>query len=87
MDYIREFDIRLDKEMFYAGEILEGHVVLDTIENFKLKSKFHGNIRLTKKKMIVNCRRCGLFLILNANAVNACCICEKFSSDAIIAYN
>lgn len=39
MDYIREFDIRLDKEMFYAGEILEGHVVLDTIENFKLKSK------------------------------------------------
>lgn len=40
MDYIREFDIRLDKEMFYAGEILEGHVVLDTIENFKLKSKF-----------------------------------------------
>ncbi|XP_029346115.1 arrestin domain-containing protein 3-like isoform X2 [Acyrthosiphon pisum] len=38
MDYIREFDIRLDKEMFYAGEILEGHVVLDTIENFKLKT-------------------------------------------------
>lgn len=42
MDYIREFDIRLDKEMFYAGEILEGHVVLDTIENFKLKSKLQN---------------------------------------------
>jgi len=44
MDYIREFDIRLDKEMFYAGEILEGHVVLDTIENFKLKSKLNENM-------------------------------------------
>lgn len=44
MDYIREFDIRLDKEMFYAGEILEGHVVLDTIENFKLKSKLSKKI-------------------------------------------
>lgn len=50
MDYIREFDIRLDKEMFYAGEILEGHVVLDTIENFKLKSKFNeNNIHFLKK--------------------------------------
>lgn len=46
MDYIREFDIRLDKEMFYAGEILEGHVVLDTIENFKLKSKLNENINI-----------------------------------------
>jgi len=50
MDYIREFDIRLDKEMFYAGEILEGHVVLDTIENFKLKSKLHDNIIFILKK-------------------------------------
>lgn len=46
MDYIREFDIRLDKEMFYAGEILEGHVVLDTIENFKLKSKLNENMNI-----------------------------------------
>lgn len=46
MDYIREFDIRLDKEMFYAGEILEGHVVLDTIENFKLKSKYSMKITI-----------------------------------------
>jgi len=87
MDYIREFDIRLDKEMFYAGEILEGHVVLDTIENFKLKSKFHGNIRLTKKKNDSKLQALRIIFILNANAVNACCICEKFSSDAIIAYN
>jgi hypothetical protein len=39
MDYIREFDIRLDREMYYAGETLAGHVVLDTVENFKLRGK------------------------------------------------
>jgi hypothetical protein len=39
MDYIREFDIRLDREMYYAGETLVGHVVLDTVENFKLRGK------------------------------------------------
>ncbi|XP_042908083.1 arrestin domain-containing protein 2 [Parasteatoda tepidariorum] len=38
MDYIREFDIRLEKEMYYAGEVLSGHVILDTVENFKLKA-------------------------------------------------
>jgi hypothetical protein len=40
MDYIREFDIRLDREMYYAGETLVGHVVLDTVENFKLRGKY-----------------------------------------------
>lgn len=39
MDYIREFDIKLDKEYYYAGEQISGTVILDTIENFKLKSK------------------------------------------------
>lgn len=39
MDYIREFDIRLDREMYYAGESLVGHVVLDTVENFKLRGE------------------------------------------------
>ncbi|RWS29175.1 hypothetical protein B4U80_04720, partial [Leptotrombidium deliense] len=38
MDYINEFDIRLAKEMYYAGETLTGHVVLNTLENFKLKA-------------------------------------------------
>lgn len=37
MDYIREFDIRLEREMYYAGEVLAGHVLLDTVENFKLR--------------------------------------------------
>lgn len=41
MDYIREFDIRLDKEYYYAGETINGLVVLDTIENFKLRSEFY----------------------------------------------
>lgn len=40
MDYIREFDIRLEREMYYAGEIISGHVLLNTIENFKLKCEY-----------------------------------------------
>lgn len=42
MDYISEFDINLDKEVYYPGELLSGYVLLKTIENFKLKgeSKF-----------------------------------------------
>ena len=39
MDYIREFDIRLEKEMYYAGETVYGVVILDTVENFKLRGK------------------------------------------------
>ncbi|XP_050700191.1 arrestin domain-containing protein 2-like [Eriocheir sinensis] len=38
MDYIREFDIRLEKEMYYAGELLQGQVILNTVENFKLRA-------------------------------------------------
>lgn len=39
MDYIRQFDIRLEKEMYYPGECLQGHVILHTVENFKLKGE------------------------------------------------
>lgn len=39
MDYISEFDIRLEREMYYAGEILSGRVILNTSENFKLKGE------------------------------------------------
>lgn len=46
MDYIREFDIKLDKEYYYAGEQLNGTVILETTENFKLKSKSIGDCRL-----------------------------------------
>jgi len=52
MDYIREFDIRLEKEMFYAGEVLSGTVILDTIENFKLRSKI--TIRIHKTILVIS---------------------------------
>ncbi|XP_050315045.1 arrestin domain-containing protein 3-like [Anthonomus grandis grandis] len=38
MDYIREFDIQLEREYYYAGEIICGNVILDTVENFKLRT-------------------------------------------------
>ncbi|XP_046752700.1 arrestin domain-containing protein 3-like [Diprion similis] len=38
MDHISEFDIRLEKEAYYAGETIHGHVILHTTENFKLRS-------------------------------------------------
>lgn len=41
MDYIREFDIRLEKEMYYAGETIYGVVILDTSENFKLRGWYN----------------------------------------------
>jgi hypothetical protein len=41
MDYIKELDVRLDKEYFYAGEVLCGKVILDTTENFKLKCEYN----------------------------------------------
>ena len=44
MDYIKEFDIRLEREMYYAGEIMTGRVILSTTENFKLKGKFVSEI-------------------------------------------
>jgi hypothetical protein len=46
MDYIREFDIRLEKEMYYAGETVYGVVILDTVENFKLRGNGPMNIRI-----------------------------------------
>jgi len=39
MDYISEFDIRLEREQYYAGEALIGRVILSTTENFKLKGE------------------------------------------------
>lgn len=43
MDYIKEFDIKLDKEFYYAGEQINGMVFLNTTENFKLKSEYFKN--------------------------------------------
>ncbi|XP_055332989.1 arrestin domain-containing protein 4-like isoform X2 [Paramacrobiotus metropolitanus] len=42
MDYIRRFDIQLDRECVYPGQFLGGHVILDNRENMKIR-----NIRAT----------------------------------------
>lgn len=52
MDYIREFDIKLEKEYYYPGEVVSGTVLLDTVENFKLRSKL---ITLIKKLLKSAC--------------------------------
>ncbi|VDO93690.1 unnamed protein product [Haemonchus placei] len=40
MDYISSFDIRLAKEIYYAGERIGGSVVLENTENIKIKGPF-----------------------------------------------
>lgn len=49
MDYIKELDIRLDKEYYYAGEVLSGKVMMHTTENFKLKCKYSGDVSSSRK--------------------------------------
>ena len=39
MDYIRKFDIELEKEYYYAGEKLKGCVVIENTENLKIRGK------------------------------------------------
>ena len=36
MDYIRKYDIELEKEQYYAGEILKGWVVIENAENLRI---------------------------------------------------
>jgi hypothetical protein len=40
MDYIKRFDIELEKEVYYAGEKLKGHILVENIENIKVKGKY-----------------------------------------------
>lgn len=37
MDYVQKFDIEIDKENYYAGEVVTGKVVVITTENIKVK--------------------------------------------------
>lgn len=37
MDYISAFDIRLAKDVYYAGENVTGNVLLENTENIKIK--------------------------------------------------
>ncbi|VDM42535.1 unnamed protein product [Toxocara canis] len=55
MDYITSFDIRLSKDIYYGGEIINGSVVLENTENIKIKGirvllrgKAHAQLKVTK---------------------------------------
>jgi hypothetical protein len=37
MDYIRKFDIELEKQYYYAGEKLKGWVHVENTENIKVR--------------------------------------------------
>jgi hypothetical protein len=36
MDYIRKYDIELEKEHYYAGELLRGWVIIENAENLRM---------------------------------------------------
>ncbi len=48
MDFIKKFDIELEKENYYAGELLRGWVIVENVENLKVKGE------LTVFKVIFN---------------------------------
>lgn len=37
MDCVTKFDIELDKDIFYAGETLTGHIIVQNTENIKVQ--------------------------------------------------
>ena len=39
MDYLKKFEVELDKDVYYAGEVLTGRVIARITENIKV----HGN--------------------------------------------
>ncbi|KHJ98265.1 arrestin domain protein [Oesophagostomum dentatum] len=55
MDYISSFDIRLAKDIYYAGERISGNVLLENTENIKIKGirvllrgKVHATLKVVK---------------------------------------
>ena len=43
MDFIRKYDIELEKEQYYAGEMLRGWVVIENAENLRITGTInHG---------------------------------------------
>ena len=42
MDYIRRFDIVLDRDYYYAGETLKGNIVVENMENIKVRGKINS---------------------------------------------
>jgi len=48
MDYIRKYDIELEKEQYYAGEILRGWVVIENAENLRITGTSVRDVRLNR---------------------------------------
>lgn len=40
MDYVKKFDIEIDKDVHYAGEVLSGNCVVRISENIKVHGKW-----------------------------------------------
>lgn len=43
MDYIKKFDLELEKDVIYAGEKLTGQVVVENIENIKVQGQYSSH--------------------------------------------
>jgi hypothetical protein len=39
MECIRKYDIEIDKEVYYGGEMLRGCIVIENVENLRVNSK------------------------------------------------
>jgi hypothetical protein len=48
MDFIRKYDIELEKEQYYAGELLRGWVVIENTENLRITG-LHSICRMSIK--------------------------------------
>lgn len=46
MDCVTKFDIELDKDIFYAGETLTGHIIVQNTENIKVQGGCSPHRRL-----------------------------------------
>lgn len=44
MDYIKQFEIELDKDVYYAGETLSGCVLVQNTDNVKVQGIFKCHI-------------------------------------------
>lgn len=61
MDYVQKFDVELDKEIYYAGEIISGRVIVDTLENIKVKGEYQvSSLRERVGVLILTSKATGL---------------------------
>ncbi len=67
MDYIRRFDIVLERDHYYAGETIKGHIVVENVENMKVRgeqdththphthalTQIHAHMRMHTRTLII----------------------------------